>query len=248
MNDPREIEIERYIRGEMSADEASDFEQRLEKDTELKDMFRSTLAAYKVVEEAGRQDLKYNMWSYENTPKKQKKSVKFGKRQLVAIAASIVILIGVLAVLNRGGSMTISEVYDTYYEPFDPPFVIRDNSGGGSENWNKAVQHFYAGNYDEALRYFEIAEDNIHFTVVEFYQGLSYLQMDHPDYSNALYYLNEVRLEQSEYKEQANWYYGLTLLKNKQKNEAREVFREIARQRTYNHRKAKEILKIDIQN
>jgi tetratricopeptide (TPR) repeat protein len=248
MNDEFEIEIERYIKGEMSVEEAMNFEHRLEHDPEFKETYEATLAAHKVVEEAGRQELKYNMWSYENTPKKQKKTFKIGKRLIVTIAASIAILIGMSTFLNIKRDMSASEVFESYYQPYDPPSVIRDNSGGGSENWNRAAQHYAAGNYEDALRYFEIAEDNIHFTVIEFYEGLSYLQMDHPDYSNALYYLNEVRLEESELKEQANWYYALTLLKDGQSNEAEEVLKEIARERTYNHRYATEILKIDIEN
>lgn len=248
MSEQEELDIERFIKGEMTAEEVLNFKHRLEHDPEFLELYEATLAAHKVVEEAGRQELKYNMWAYENSPKKRKRTFKFGKRQLIAIAASVVILIGVTTLLDMGRSMSSSEVFDYYYQPYDPPSVLRDDSGGGSENWNKAAQHYYNGNYEEALRYFEIAEDNIHFTVVEFYQGMSYLQMEHPDYSNALYYLNEVRLEESVYKEQANWYYALTLLKNGQKNEAEEVLKQIARERTYNHRDAKEILKIDIEN
>jgi tetratricopeptide (TPR) repeat protein len=247
MSEQEELDIERYIKGEMTAEEVMNFKHRLEHDKDFLELYEATLAAHKVVEEAGRQDLKYNMWAYENTPVKKKKAFKIGRRQLLAIAVSVVILVGISSLLNMKGTMSSSEVFEAYYYPFYPPTELRDDFGGGSENWNKAVQYYNVGNYEEALRYFEIAEDNIHFTVVEFYQGMSYLQMDHPDYSNALYYLNEVRLEQSEFKEQANWYYALTLLKDGQKNQAKEVFKEITRQRTYNHRDAKEILKINIE-
>ena len=102
--------------------------------------------------------------------------------------------------------MTTAEVYDRYYEPYDPPSVLRDNIDEGSENWNKAVEYYYAGNYEDALQYFEISQnDNVHFTTREFYQGMSYLQLEHPDFVDAAYYFNEVRLENSDYKEQAIW-------------------------------------------
>ena len=248
MNEEFEIEIERFIKGEMDEQEVMNFNHRLENDPEFKELYLATLAAHKVVEEAGREELKYNMWSYENTARKKPKVRKLKWQSLISIAASVFIFFVAYTFFDRGGNMTASEVFDTYYEPYSPPSVLRDNSGGGSANWNKAVQHYSAGNFEEALRYFEIAEDNIHFTVVEFYQGMSYLQLDYPDYSDALYYLNEVRLEESVYKEQANWYYGLTLLKKGLRNEAEEVFKQIARERTYNHRRAKEILKINIEN
>ena len=167
----------------------------------------------------------------------------------MAVAAILVVILGVSLFFNLSGSMTTAEVYDRYYEPYDPPSVLRDNIDEGSENWNKAVEYYYAGNYEDALQYFEISQnDNVHFTTREFYQGMSYLQLEHPDFVDAAYYFNEVRLENSDYKEQANWYYALAILKNGRKIEAKQVFKEIVKNKTYNHRKAKKILNSKIEN
>lgn len=249
MNDSHEIEIDRYIQGDMSEEERKDFEHRLEHDPSFNDAYQATLAAHKLIDEVGRLELQSTLQGIEEKAKTEVPVKRIKPRPLMAVAAILVVILGVSLFFNLSGSMTTAEVYDRYYEPYDPPSVLRDNIDEGSENWNKAVEYYYAGNYEDALQYFEISQnDNVHFTTREFYQGMSYLQLEHPDFVDAAYYFNEVRLENSDYKEQANWYYALAILKNGRKIEAKQVFKEIVKNKTYNHRKAKKILNSKIEN
>lgn len=249
MNEAYEIDIDRYIKGEMSPEEVKDFEHRLEHDPEFNDAYQATLAAHKLIDEVGRLELQTTLVDFEKNAKANAPVKKLRLRPLYAVAATLVVILGVSLFFNLSGSMTTAEVWEQYYEPYDPPSVLRDNIDEGSENWNKAVENYYEGNYEEALNYFDISQnDNVHFTIREFYQGMSYLQLEHPDYLDAAYYFNEVRLETSDYKEQANWYYALAILMNGRTIEAESVLKEIVKNKTYNYRKAKQILSKEIHN
>ena len=147
-----------------------------------------------------------------------------------------------------GGTATTSEVYDRYFEPYDPSEELFTANGESTANWKKGLDNFALGNYEEALGYFEYAEKGVAYTTVEFYEGMSYLQMQHPDYFDAAYYLNEVQLEECEFQGKAKWYYALTLIKQGKVNPAKEILKEIVNERSYNHRKAQSILNMKLEH
>jgi hypothetical protein len=167
----------------------------------------------------------------ENNKKRQK--LVLG----AVVAASLLIMAIVVAAINFNGSMTKDELFEAYFEPYEAPPKV-----SGSANWNAMSDSYLKGDFEKALSQLEYTDSDIHFTWREFYQGMCYLQLEDPDLYDAAYYLNEVRLETSDYKEQANWYYGLVMLVQGRTIEAKKVFNEIKKNRTYNYRKAEAIL------
>jgi tetratricopeptide (TPR) repeat protein len=146
------------------------------------------------------------------------------------------------------GSATTTEVFERYFQPYYPDEELRLASEETTPKWKNGLDNFADGNYEKALEYFEYAEEEITYTTVEFYEGMSYLQMSHPDYFDAAYYLNEVQLEECEFQGRARWYYALTLIKQGNIKKARELLKTIVKERSYNHRSAQDILKMKIED
>jgi tetratricopeptide (TPR) repeat protein len=174
--------------------------------------------------------------------------IKPGKSKQTRIRGIVIIsliIIGVMTyffITSVGGTATSADIYDRYFEPYDPVEELYIASAETSPNWKKGLDNFASENYEEALKYFEYAEKAITYTTVEFYEGMSYLQMEHPDYFDAAYYLNEVQLEECEFQGKARWYYALTLLKQGNVNPAKDILKIIVKEGSYNHRKAQTIL------
>lgn len=247
MNEANEILIDRYINGEMNSEEINNFNNRLASDAEFATTYKSTLAAHKLIEEAGRMDLKKTLESFDK-PEPRNTLIPLWVKRSLPIAAALAVFTAVYMFGFFNTSMTSEEVYDNYFVAYTPPSALRDSGSSENVNWNEAVRQYSLGNYEETLRLLDISESNVHYTTIEFYQGMSYLLLDYPDYNDAAYYLNQVREDDSDYREQANWYYGLTILKQGRQNDAEEVFKTIVKDRTYNHRKAQDILETKIEN
>ncbi len=168
-------------------------------------------------------------------------------RRIVLISLFIFGAITYFLFSQLGGTAASAEVYDRYFEPYDPSEELILASPGTTPNWKKGLDNFASGNYEEALKYFEYAEGDVAYTTVEFYEGMSYLQMPQPDYFDATYYLNEVQLEDCEFQGKARWYYALTLIKQGKVKPAKEILKIIVKEGSFNHRKAQSILNMKIE-
>lgn len=159
------------------------------------------------------------------------------------IAASLFAMAIFFVVMNFSGSATKEELFVEYFEPYEAPSAISE-----TPKWNAVVNSYTRNDFELALQQLEQVESSIHFTWVEFYKGMCYMQLEHPDYYDAAYYLNEVRLETSDYKEQANWYYALVMLIQGRQKEAKTIFSDIKKTKAFNYRKAESILNTKIEN
>ncbi|MBT8263140.1 MAG: hypothetical protein KJO05_09980 [Bacteroidia bacterium] len=147
-----------------------------------------------------------------------------------------------------GGTSSTAEVFDRYFVPYDPTEELLVANPESTPNWKMGLDNFANGNYQQALDYFEYAEDGVAYTTVEFYEGMSYLQMQHPDYFDAAYYLNEVQLENCEFQGRARWYYALTLIRQGNVTSATEILKTIVKERSFNYRNAQSILNMKLEH
>lgn len=133
------------------------------------------------------------------------------------------------------------ELYSIYFEKYPAP-----ETTAATPRWNSFINNYSLANYELALSDLDYIESSIHYTCVEFYKGMCYLLLEDPDFHDARYFMNEVRLDFSDYKEQASWYYGLILLAEDRENDARVVFTQISKDKGYNQKKARAILNAKI--
>ncbi len=166
------------------------------------------------------------------------------KKRIKGISRIVVLMI--IAALgfflfSPGNGSTGQELYAVYFEKYPAP-----ETTAATARWNSFVNNYSRGNYELALSDLDNTESSIHYTWVEFYKGMCYLLLDDPDFHDARYFMNEVRLDFSDYKEQASWYYGLILLAEGRENDARAIFTQISRDKGYNQKKARAILNTKI--
>jgi len=247
--------IEKYIAGKMTADEQKDFEQQLVTNSALSKAYKSELTARQLIIEAGRLELKNTLdnfdaemnRTYSNASKTRRKVMPLWAKRLLPIAAMLIIFIGVYQTIFNN-VMTSSEAYHNYFETYAAPSVVRNANGNEFPNWEIATNLYTLKEYKEALFYFSKAEGEIPQYLLEFYKGMSTMNMETPYYQNAINSFETVLETDNDFREQANWYKGLALLQLNKKVAALIVFESIAEIKSFNYKKAEEILKLKLKD
>lgn len=127
-----------------------------------------------------------------------------------------------------GGGPTGS-LFQRYYETYPAPPPVR--AGGTDEEretWNRATENYGNGDYVGAIAAFEEAlkNDRPPKAVVNFYLGVSHLELSTPRPKKAIEYLNKVVAEKrGRYYEPARWYRAMCYLAQGEISETR-VFLE----------------------
>lgn len=248
MNDSYDIEIERYLDGEMTESEMRDFEHRLATDRNLSESYGAMVTARKLITQAGRLELKEKLESFEEEPARKSSIKPLWVKRAFPIAAMLIIFFGVYQWLIFNNGISGDEVYTNYYETYKAPSVIRDTGTNELTNWKRATEYYRKQEHEEAIVYFSKAEKEIPQYLVAFYTGMSMLEVEAPDYQAALNNFETVLQSDNDYTQQATWYKGLLLLKLGKNEEAISVFENIVEAQTYHYQKAEEILKKKIKD
>jgi len=244
------FDIERYIAKEMSEEEAKEFRNQLASDKDLAEEYKATLAAHQLIKEAGRLELKDTLESFDKEmqgPDTTKVMPLWMKRAL-PIAAMLVIFFGVYQLMMLNTPISENEVYDTYFEAYSNPSVVRSSENLVSNNWEKGANDYRDKDFKKAIIYFEKTEDEVPNYLSSFYIGVSSLALDSPNYTKALENFEVVLKTDNDYHQQALWYKGLTLLELDKREDALDIFSLIVTSKSYNYLKAEEILNLKIEN
>ncbi|MCG2417656.1 hypothetical protein K8089_01385 [Aequorivita sp. F47161] len=247
MNEADTILIEKYIQGVLTAKERMLFENRLANEASLSEAYQSTLAAYELINIAGRTELKNKLKSFQKNNSKSKKSLLSFKYFYYA-AALFILLIGSYVFNNYLNTMNSSQVFKTYFKAYPAPSVLRGNDTIENVNWNSAILYYEQENYKEAIANFEKTENTIPQYKVDFYKAICYLQWDDTYLNSAINSFKKISQQKSDFQEQALWYYGLALLKDGDITEATKTFEFIVENKTFNYKLASEILKIRVKD
>lgn len=243
MTEDDDILIERYIQGSMSTKEIEDFEMRLSIDEAFRKSYDSSKAAFNFIKEAGRIELKETLNSFEKSKQKTIKS-----RRIYLIAASVVLLMGFYFMTDFFSSKSTLQVYELYFETYDAPSILRGDLIEDTPIWDTAVDFYKNENFNEALNNFEQAETYILKDKVAFYIAMCELELENSNLDTTLHRLKNISKGNSNYQEQALWYYALGNLKKGNKKEALNSFEEIIKNQSFGHEKAKEIIALTIKD
>jgi len=246
MNNSDDILIEKFIAGQLSIDEARDFEYRLATDKEFNTNYRATIAANELITEAGRLDLKKKLESFDAETLKnseEKKIMPLWVKRSLPIAALLVIFFGIYQFGLFNKSMTSSEVYSNNFEVYEAPSALRDVEESSQINWEVGIELYSNMEYDEALERFSNAEENIPEYIVFFYKGVSAMAQGQPNYEIALQNFESVMQSDNDYRQQSKWYKALIMLKTDRREVAFAIFNEIVSAKSFNYKKANRILK-----
>lgn len=245
MQDKDFMLFDHYLLGELSTDEKQIFEDRLKTDLEFKNNFETYKELHSFIEnrytnESAALEFKNNLkeisegyFDEKNIITKTKKKRSFFNIGQLAIAASIVILMGVF-IFNQFKN----PVYDDYISHDVISLTHRGNVN--NKLFSKAEDAFNSSNYKEAeILFNQILMKDPSNMEVELYKCISLIETN--QFIEADKLLLKISKTNSAYSDSAKWYLSLSKLKQKDFEACKESLKTIQNDSDY-YKEAQELL------
>lgn len=147
---------------------------------------------------------------------------------------------------EKSNDSPTGNLFQRYYETYPAPPPVR---GGGSdeerETWNRGIANYGNGDYVGAIAAFTeaLANERPPAATVNFYLGLSHLELSPPRPKKAIDYFNEaVKNRNGRYYEAVRWYRAMSYLYQGEISETR-IFLERMKQEEDEYKK-NEVIKL----
>ena len=233
----RQEYIDRYRSGEISE---TDFKQRLESDSELKQEFDLHQKDLQVIRSTAKQELKKKaLAALENHEKKP--TPIFSLKKAIQIAAIFAFAIAAFFLLQNGQVQSGNELFASHFELPDP--AGERNANTQTEIWNEAMTAYSNQDFKKTIELLSplVNQPNFPFTDRgNLYLGLSQLMQDKNQ--KAVNYFEAINAESS-FIQDAEWFLALTFLKMENLIEAKRTLQKIADQpRHFKYKEAVETL------
>lgn len=237
--------IERYLDREMSKEEQLWFTRELKgnpslnKELKLREAVNHAVAETEVMAFRNQLDAIFE-GSDIHIQSKPFKPV----RKKVALVSSFAAALGLIFLLwfsNRNYNNT--EIYNRYFSPAEAGFTFRAEGNAMDNDLRTAMQYYQAGNYVQALTYFEkILNTDKSRIGLNLYSGIS--QMELEKYNDARKSFNQI-IDNNYilYLEQAEWYLAFCYLMTNERDKAIEQFAMIENRKGYYQKQARKILR-----
>lgn len=232
------IGFEKYLLNEMTAEEQSEFENKLQTDENFREQFQiyketTQFLELKFSKEAVdfKQNLKAIGSNHFGKPVTKKSKVISLQSKWFAVAAMLVVFMGVWY-FNQSGNPTFSD-YNNYNEAH---FIERSDN---NQNLVDAQTFFNAKDYKKASQSFAKIEDLTN-PELQLYYAISLIETN--DYTKASVLLTNISQGNSVYKEEAIWYMALSSLKQKDYKTCKKQL-ELISQDSEKYNQAQKLLK-----
>lgn len=232
------IGFEKFLLNEMTAEEQSEFENKLQTDDNFREQFQiyketTQFLELKFSKDAVdfKQNLKVIGSNHFGKPITKKSKVISLQSKWFAVAAMLVVFMGVWY-FNQSGNPTFSD-YNNYNEAH---FIERSDN---NQNLVDAQTFFNAKDYKKASQSFAKIEDLTN-PELQLYYAISLIESD--DYEKASVLLTNISQGNSVYKEEAIWYMALSSLKQKDYKTCKKQL-ELISQDSEKYNQAQKLLK-----
>ncbi|MEO1260470.1 MAG: hypothetical protein AAFZ15_16865 [Bacteroidota bacterium] len=237
MNDElKNIEkIDHYLSGLLSPEDRLAFENELLENEQLEKEVELVKAARNAVVHTGRADLKNKFDQFEKeleTPVRQ--ILPF--RWMAAAAAVLVLLVaGIWFSKNNINLNDPEKIFADHFETYRNPILIRSGENEVDDIWQSAVNAYAKGEYGQAALLFQTSlNDSLTIGyLAHFYRGVSLLSQQNPNPEIAIQAFDQVLNTENDYRLQAMWYKGLSLIYLNKKEEAKDILMEIKKEGDY---------------
>jgi tetratricopeptide (TPR) repeat protein len=209
--------IEKYILGELNAEEEQEVKNKIDSDPEWKKEFEFLSA---VKQGIARKELKAYLQRLDEKPKRNYWWVG---------AAAAIILLSIIFFPKREFSD------QAYFRPL--PNLIQPSVRDVKYPVSTAFSAYEAGNFEEALKEFEKLEPT---PEVLLYKGVCYLVLEKNE--EAVTVLKQVNAEDADIAAYAKWYLALSFQRTHQTEEAKSLFKELIQYENPVQEMAKKVL------
>ena len=241
-------ELENYIHNKLSDEELSSFEEELTSNYDLVseiDLIKNIDLALQEKDimqlRSKLKDIAGEIASEKQTERSIAGKVKYKRTLISAVAASLILLMGITGVLSRQSSQ--SEIYKDFYNKYETTGIVRSASVATDKTLTEAMQKFDSKDYDAALNLFsEVISRDQNNMVGHFYSGVTLQETG--KYNNAIKEFETVIIDKDNlFIEQAQWYIGLCYLQTNENKKAYKQFKKIAQCNGFYQQQAKAILR-----
>lgn len=218
---PEEFEsIERYLLKQMTGDEYDAFTKNILNDQALQDKINSVQLTLVGIQES---NLSQKMEEFHKEISLSEKKINHSAGKVFSmkrflVAASVIVLLGLGAILFLNKFNKPERLFSEYYKP-DPGLIT---AMGASENYlfDHAMIDYKTKKYDSALKTWqELLKSNPANDTLNYFIGSAFLAKEKSD--SAVYYFQKVITnEKSYFLNEAYWYLGLALVKQQKSAKA----------------------------
>lgn len=231
-------EILKYLDGEMSPDQRSEFEDRLKSDSEMKKMYDLLKLIYKTIDIDNEKDLSEKV---NNAYEKHIRIRRLKVYLYTVSAAAVVALLVVFYFSYFNQAVSTQELFSQNYQPYKIENTIRGKISEKGQ-FEKAIEQYESGDYKDALNTLSsLSGDSTDQRIVSFISGQIYLATG--DCKEAITSFN-ICLADSKcsLSEHAQWYLALSYLKCDQIENAKKEFNIVIESSEYYREKSEAIL------
>ena len=232
--------LENHFLGKLSDKEQKHFDSLLENDIEFKQEYDFHLNLKRAIQNSERSILKGKLKSYEEVMSKKRN--KTSLRTFLAIAASVILFIGIgwFGYENMFGS-DYSALYADNYSQYPNTVVNITRGEGGAETLErKAFIAYESGDLDAAINYFNQLKEDKDLDYINFYLGQAYLKQSKPE--EAIEHFKKCIIEEQNFKAESYWYTALAYLKKKDETQAKFYLEKLIDEYEYMNNEAKALL------
>ncbi|MEL6559658.1 MAG: hypothetical protein AAFQ94_15810 [Bacteroidota bacterium] len=217
-------QIERYLSGEMNADELNAFEESIRNDRELE----NEVALHREIATAALENDVIEFREIVNSAISENSEepvfLQQNNRKYLLIAASIsLLLLALWGVSTQLKTPTSQELYSSYYEPYDDLITGRSDKLA-DERLSEFMSFYNSGQYDSGIAL--IKEINIaEKPLLQLYTGICFLNTN--QFDQAINHFTQVSANGGMLGKQGLWYLAMAQLKNNDLEKATESLKII---------------------
>ena len=241
-------EIEAYLYNELSDDDLIAFEAQMAANTELAseiDLVRNIDLALAENDVMQLRDKLKSISTQINSEKQTERSFaarfKFKKSIVSAVAASLILMLGITGLLSRNDSS--QDLYQKFHDTYQTNGIARSADITANQTLTSALRKFDNKDYNQALDLFKqvVATDNNNM-VGHFYTAVALQETG--KFQHAISEYNTVISDKDNlFIEQAHWYIALCYLQTNENSKTYKQFKEIAEKQGFYQEKASAILR-----
>lgn len=230
-----------YFSHRLTEDEEIVFNDLLEQDAEFKEQFLFEKNLKRIIKNKENQHLKSTLKRFESDIRQKSKSTSRKNYEIFAMAASVVVLIGMgWFGYNNFFSTNYNSLYEDNFQQYPNTVYTITRSGDRESTEREAFAAYESGNFQEALTHFENVSTQDKKPYIDFYMAQSHLQLK--EFDVAQKYFRDIIKGGGDFLPESHWYLALTYLKQGDKKNAILQLQELTSLYKYNKEKANVLL------
>ncbi len=236
--------IEAWFEGRLTDEQKKAFEKRLHDDADFRNRVKNFEVALKTVEIDGRHDLKQRLQKIHHEVINGKKRTGKLWLKIAAIFIGLMVVASPLIYRNVFAPPDYEKLAMENFSTYPDILSRRSDTPAPDIMLLEAMSYYKNKDFQNASVLFAhlIENDTTGNQAFYLYMGISLLGNDDLQQASATFE-NIAGDPENEFYDQARWYLALTLLEEGKHQEAGKILEQIVRNKSYNHKKAKKLLR-----